>query len=100
MPAVEFRDPTETTAPVADTTAGLWTFSPPATDLQIDNRSGQVIYVRVNSASAASATAYDFTAYNGQRLGGFHFRSDMTVQTVSIWFPAAATVTSIAIRGI
>lgn len=98
---VEYRTPTETTTPVADTTAGLWTFATPAGHLLLTNTSGQRIYVRFNSASAASATAHDFSMADGASLAlkpadyGVHDFS-----TVSVWFPAEATVANFAIRGI
>ena len=99
MPAVELRDPTETTAPVADTTAGLWTFSPAATHFQFQNYSGQICYLRFNSASAATATTYDVAVATNQRIGAA-IADTFLVQTVSIWFPAAATVASVSLRGI
>ena len=99
----EFRTPTQTTAPVADTTAGLWTFGTPASHVIITNTSGQTINVRLNSASAAAATmgSHDLIIANAGQLVikasdyGLH-----KIKTVGVWFPAAATVGNFNIRGI
>lgn len=98
---VEYRTPTETTAPVANTTAGLWTFGTPAGHLLLSNTSGQRIYVRLNSASAASATAHDFSMADGAssalKPADYGVRD---FSTVSVWFPTGATVGNFTIRGI
>lgn len=99
MPNNQYVTPTETTAPVANTTAGLWTFPAPASRLFLNNRSGQIIYTRFNVAGAAVAT-HDHTLANGASanlkaedlgIGSFAL--------VSVWFPTSATVGSFNIRG-
>jgi len=99
--ANEYATPTQTTAPVANTTAGLWTFGTPASHLQLTNLSGQTIYVRFNSGSAASASAYDLILVNN---GTIHIKAGDyglgAFSTVSVWFPTGATVGSFAIRGV
>jgi hypothetical protein len=99
MPANQLTTPTETTAPIADTTAGLWTFATPASRLFLNNRSGQTIYTRFNVAGAVVAT-HDHTLANGAAanlkaedlgIGSFSL--------VSVWFPSGATVASFNIRG-
>jgi hypothetical protein len=98
---IEYRTPTKTTTPVANTTAGLWTFGTKASTLLLTNQSGQTISVRFNSVSAASATAYDVIMVNGACT--LFEASDYGVHdwsTVGVWFPTSATVTSFVIRGI
>ena len=97
----EYIAPTQTTAPVADTTSGLWTFTSPASKLLLTNRSGQTIYVRFNSASAASVATHDFSLVNAESKN--LKASDLGVgdfTTVSVWFPVTATVANFTIRGI
>ena len=97
----EFRTPTETTAPVANTTSGLWTFASPASQLLLRNHSGEIIYVRFNSSSAASASAYDLILVNNESL---HLQAKdygvVDFTKVSVWFPTSSTVGNFNIRGI
>jgi len=97
--AVTYATPTQTTAPVANTTAGLWTFTPPASVLFLNNRSGQTINVRFNAAGAAVAT-HDFQMLNAATatLKASDYGVG-TFSTVSVWFPTSATVASFNIRG-
>ena len=101
MPAYEYRTPTKTTTPVADTTAGLWTFGSPSSHLLLTNRSGQIVYFRFNSADDASVAVHDLNLADGETIN--LKESDLGVgnfTTVSAWFPAAATVADFTIRGI
>jgi len=106
MPS-EMRTPTETTEPIVNDTAGLWTFVPPASVISVHNNSGQPVYARFNSASAASATpgAYDDVWASGTAAAALrnHYRaSDFGLdkfETVSVWFPTGATVANFNMRG-
>ncbi len=97
----EYRTPTETTGPVADTTAGLWTFAPPASHILLTNRSGQIIYVRFNTATAASVAAHDLSIADGVSINiwGKEYGVDQMEQ-IGVWFPAASTPANFTIRGI
>ena len=99
--AVEFQAATQVTAPVANTTAGKWTFAPGVSTLSISNWTGQTIYVRVNSASAATASVFDRTFLNNAseiiRLSDWGVHD---VDTVSVWMPTSATVGNFILRGI
>lgn len=97
----ELNTPTETTAPVADTTSGLWTFTTPASRLFLNNRSGQTIYIRFNGAAASVAT-HDLALVDGAFTNPVLRSEDVgvgTFGTVSVWFPATATVGAFNIRG-
>ena len=97
----EYRTPTKTTNPVADTTAGLWTFATPASFLLLTNRSGQTIYVRFNSSSAASVATHDLSLANGATLNMNQANYGVgNFATVGVWFPSGATVGNFTIRGI
>ncbi len=98
---VEYRAGTQATEPVANTTAGKWTFAPGASHLLLSNLSGETVYIRFNSASAAAVATHDYVLATG---GSVNLEAaDLGVvafDTVSVWFPSGATVTSWAIRGI
>lgn len=93
--------PTETTAPVAATTAGLYTFPAPVSCIFFTQWSAQNVNVRFNAAATATVfdvciassatTTYTFLAKD---YGLDHF------STVSLWYVAGATVTNQSLRGV
>lgn len=91
--------PTQTTAPVANTTAGLWTFPDGVHGLFLKNTSGQTITIAFNGTTA-SATTFDYELANN---GTLHASAeDLGVgvfNTVTVWFPTSSTVTNFVIRG-
>ena len=102
MPANPYVAPTQTTAPVANTTAGLWTFAAPASKLLVTNRSGVTVYLRFNSgANAATVAVHDASLADG---ASENYQAGWlgigTFSTVSVWFPVTATVASFTVRGI
>lgn len=96
----EYTTPTKTTTPVADTTAGLWTFGTAASHLLLTNTSGQRIYVRFNTSTAASVAAHDLSLADGAsiNIAKDDYGLDV-IKLVGVWFPAAATVGNFTIRG-
>lgn len=102
MPTYEFRSGTEATTPVANTTAGRWTFTPPVERILLSNWSGTEIYVRFNSSSAASTTAGEHDAVilaNDEK----YYTRDMlgtSISSVGIWFPSGSVVTQYTLRGL
>jgi len=100
MPAYEYRAPTETTAPVAGTTAGVYTFATPAGRVVIDNRSGTPAYIRLNSASAASVATHDFIVGADCEQVLAHDEIGTSLSIVGVWIPANGAVTSFKIRGL
>jgi len=99
--AAQYYDPTETTAPVANTTAGLYTFTPPCSHVIIRNHSGETINVVLNTTTAASTSAYDFAiANNGQVTVNPGDYGIGPIKYVGVWFPSGATVGNFNIRGI
>jgi len=97
----EYRSGTQVTAPVANTTAGKWTFAPGASKLLLSNLSGKTVYVRFNSASAAAVATHDYVLADG---GSVNLQADdlgvVVFETISVWFPADATVANWSLRGI
>jgi hypothetical protein len=104
MPAIPYRAPTETTEPIANTTAGLWTFAASASGFVIQNGSGQAIYIKLNpdgDPPSASYGDYDYLIATAGSLEVYaHELGGIAVSTLGVWFPAAATVTNFHIRGI
>lgn len=99
MPAV-YATPTQTTAPVADTTAGLWTPTSAARALMLYNTSGQTIYVAFNGTTATAAV-FDIVPIANGGSAHYHAYSDLgidVISSVSVWFPSGATVGNFAIR--
>ena len=101
MAGVEYRAGTQATAPVANTTAGKWTFTPGASHLLLSNLSGKTTYIRFNSASAAAVATHDYVLVDGATVNlSAADLGVVTFDTVSVWFPADATVVNWSIRGI
>lgn len=99
--SIELRSPTTTTAPVAGTTAGLFTFATPAGKLAVRNATGVTVYLRFNSASDASTTTFDL-ALESRETSWTLDPDDVGVQdfsTVSAWIPAGGAVASFSLRG-
>jgi len=98
----EYRTPTQTTAPVVNTTAGLWTFTPPASCIVLTNFSGQTINVRFNTATGATAAGggHDLLMLNNTvlRVSAAEYGLQ-NIDRVSVWFPTSATVADFSIRG-
>ena len=94
-----YYSPTQMTAPVADTTAGLFTFTTPVSHLFVGNYSGQPIYIRFNADEAAVATHDYYLANNGVRTFPAADYGLRNFTTVSVWFPSGATVGNFEIRG-
>jgi hypothetical protein len=103
MPGVAFRAPAVTTAPVANDTAGLWTFNPPVRGIIVRNTSGQIVYLKLNDTDAPSTTYgdYDYQIAGGTMKTLYAYQlGGITISTVGGWFPVGATVNSFHIRGI
>lgn len=102
MASYEFATPTQTTAPVAGTTAGLYTCASPSRVLSIYQYTGQTCYLRFNSASAASATAGAYDVALESRETSWVLDAETlgihTINTVSVWVPATGTVSLLALR--
>lgn len=98
----KFLSPTKTTAPVADTSAGLYTFVTPVTRAIVHNTTGQILYLRLNTTTAASAAmgGYDLAVASAATVTinpADHGLRE--IKYVGVWCPAAATVENINIRG-
>lgn len=108
MPAHEYVTPTTTTSPVSGTTAGLYTFATTMSRLLVTNRCEDEVFLRFNSASAATAaaTGHDVVLAAGESrvLVSGNGPSDLgcgSFSTVSVWFPTeAATTSRFTIRGL
>jgi len=103
MPAYKYSDPSTVVAPVADTSAGLFTFTSGLKSLYIRNTTGETIYLRINGTAAlpASATVYDAVIATGADLR-LHADTDLNVHKidrVSIWVPSGGTAANIEVRG-
>ena len=94
-----YRNPAVTTAPVANTTSGLYTFSPGASVLFLHNFSGALINIAFNGVTAAVAL-HDLKLADAtsQTLKAADFGVGV-FDTVSVWFPTGATVGNFEIRG-
>ncbi len=96
----ELKTPTETTTPVNNTTAGLWTFGTPVASFFLNNRTGQTIYVRFNTATAASVAVHDVAMLNGTTLN--MKAADLgldSFEEIGVWMPSGATEANFNIRG-
>jgi len=100
MSAFELVATTTTTSPVANTTAGLYTFTPPASRVRVINRSGTTVYLRFNSSSAASLTTHDHLvgADCSELLAAS--RVGTAFSTISVWFETGADVSKFLLRGL
>lgn len=94
------RAPTTTTSPVADTTAGLFTFDPPVKAVILQNTTGQTLKIKINGTVVASAAVYDFQlTNNGERelvarnfgVGAF--------DKIHVWMPSGATEANFKLPG-
>lgn len=84
--------PIQVTAPVAGATAGKYTWASELVAGWVENRTGQTIYIKLHTGVApnlapASVTNWDFALDTGNRLP-----LSAKFKSLSIWFPAAATV--------
>jgi len=98
-----FASPTENTPPVADTTAGKWTFSTPVNQISIDNNTGARVYVLFNNnTTGASTSNYDIALNdtNGTCTSTLSGLGLNTVTQVSVWVAAGGTVGNLNIRGL
>lgn len=103
MPAYTYRSPTETTTPVADTTAGLWTFATPVQRLLLTNRSGDLAYARFNSTAGVgiSADSHDIMLPAEESILIDAYKWGLTqIATVGVWFEAGSDVDLFTIRGV
>lgn len=94
-----YYTPTQNTAPVANTTAGKWTFYPGCRALYLQNTTGQTLGIAFNGTTA-SGTVYDYTLANSAQVT--LKAEDIGVEAfdvVSIWVPASGTAANIVIRG-
>lgn len=93
--------PVENTEPIAGTTAGLWTFTEKVSHMTVSNLTTETMYMRFNSASAAAVATHDIALVTGSSINIAAEEYGLgVISTVSIWFPAGATVTLRTIRGI
>lgn len=103
MPTEELTDPTEDTSPVANTTAGVWSWDDPIETIAFGSVDvGTNIYIRFNSDDAASATVgeYDLMLQNnGSFMGRVCELGLRSVTSVSVWFPTGSTVGNFYLRG-
>ena len=92
--------PTKTTTPVANTTAGLWTFANPAWAIFLRNTTTKTINIAFNG-NTASATVYDVAPLADAGMitikAADYGLTDIT--TVSVWMPTGSTVANLVIRG-
>lgn len=81
--------PAITQAAVANTTAGVYTFSRECVAGWVENRTGQPMYVKVGGTVSDPAKTWDWTAVvdNGTRLP-----ISACFLTISIWCPTGATI--------
>lgn len=98
--ANQYRSPTETTAPVEGTSAGLYTFGTKTGVVLVSNTTGQIAYLRFNTSTAASVTAFDILVPNGTslRLNKWEFGVD-AFDLVGVWLPSSAVEEQLIIRG-
>lgn len=102
-PRLDAVAPTETVAPVANTTAGRYLFEAKAVrPCIVTNNSGQTVYVNVNTPVASStdpsATVATFVIPTGTEKD-ISVEGTINVKTVRVWFPTGATVGSFKITG-
>ncbi len=103
------ENPTENTAPVANTTAGKWTFSETCREhIAIDNDSvGAEVYVKFYSTAeeftnrgAASASEYDYRLKDTTSVGGPVENIYVNgVLIVSAWIATGGTEANFKING-
>lgn len=99
------RQPVLLVAPVADTTAGQWTFVSTGIDravrfLNVYNTSGVELYLGFNGR-VASASDFDMLVPNSVQLcGRTAFYGVDEVEQLSIWVPSGGDVDGIRIGGI
>jgi hypothetical protein len=94
---------TETVAPVAGTTAGIWNFPSSVDTIMIDNLNvGVDLYCRFDG-SAATALSGGYQLRILDDAGSLSRAVDLGVggrlQCISIWVPAGGTVANIRISG-
>ncbi len=93
---------TENVTPVANTTAGIWTFDKPQSPCLLSNDSTKRVHVKLNAGTSDGASVvagdYDFVLADGETRdlsqGGA-----VQIKNVSVWFPTGGTVTLYSIRG-
>lgn len=93
------HNPAVTTAPVANTTAGLYTFDPGASVISMHNYTGQLINIAFNGVTATVAV-HDFKmADDVQATLKAEDYGVGVFDTVSVWMPSSATEANFEIRG-
>lgn len=90
--------PVEVTAPVANTTAGVWEFRTVPNDpksrfacqfVRVENFTGVIAYIKFEGTTSDPANTFD---YNIQLPSGGGVSLEMGVQRLSIWLPTGATI--------
>lgn len=90
--------PVEVTAPVANTTAGIWEFrSTPGNSktgfqcqfVRVENFTGVTAYIKFEGTTSDPANIFD---YNIQLPSGGGVSLEMGIQRLSIWLPTGATI--------
>lgn len=91
--------PTQTSLPVANGAAGIYTFARPMRFGFINNNSGQKLSVRMNATVVGECTSaiFDFEVPDGDSFI-VDVPSGFKVKTLGIFFPTGATVANFAPR--
>ena len=92
----------EKVTPVVDTTSGKWVFQHAQRPVRLQNVTGQTLFILVNDTKAKmiAETPSSATTLNFSRVLATGAVLDLSeggainVKTVSIWFPAGATLAS------
>lgn len=100
MPAISYVAPAETTAVVPGTTAGLYTFATPVSRLFLNNLTGGMAYLRLNSSTAPSTASFDLALgpseaprlLTADDLGG-------AVSLVGVWLETGTAAADFVMRG-
>lgn len=96
-----YTTPTETTAPVAGTTAGLYTFTTPFSKINVSNETGQTAHLQFNTSTAASATVYALKL-ESQGTSMLLEASSLglhNITLVGVWIPTGGDVSKFRIVG-